>query len=243
MSAISDSDVSWIFGVLFSIIASSYFGKIPTGLEYVIVTLLYVLMASLCIPPLKLRLESLIKRKISSFQKVGIILVSLVLAIVIDQAPANYGGSNTQVVNNVPIQEQQSQPEPTQPEEPYTESLTIINNDLTVDKPTEVSIDDGKIKKDKKEINSLLVGLKKDGFIMELHPEVNSVYVHPNGWSRLTHTERETIAKFLARYCKYYCAIGNPKNDSSGIVHIKNGYSGEEMASSSGFGVEINPKY
>jgi hypothetical protein len=86
----------------------------------------------------------------------------------------------------------------------------------------------------KKRIDVAIAKSKRLGFIMSLHPEVNSIYINPMMWAALPYDQKVSILESISDYCQIYCFVKGP------IIHLKNGYSGEELASNSGlFGPKI----
>ena len=76
-----------------------------------------------------------------------------------------------------------------------------------------------------KESLKVLAELKKMKIVYEERPEVNTIYVYPSAWSRMTIGAKEEFSSGMALYCELNCAV------AASVVHIKDMYSGKELAS------------
>ena len=119
--------------------------------------------------------------------------------------------------------------QPTVSEEPVIaptqEESAVTPDSSEVEAPTEPQQTDSEHKPTvpKTKVDEFIRMMKKIGFIMELRPETQTVLVNPTQWASYTYSEKENIVLILTNYSQYYCTIG-------GVIHVKDGYSGEEVA-------------
>lgn len=133
------------------------------------------------------------------------------------------------------------EPEPTSTSDSSPDSTSASSVDTSTapsastdsDIPINEEYDPALEKEDRKQINKGLTELRRLGFIMKLEPRINTIYINPYQWLGLTYDEKEKMLQALSRYCEYYCEVIGP------VVHLKDGYSGEELGSYSPFGAKV----
>jgi hypothetical protein len=85
------------------------------------------------------------------------------------------------------------------------------------------------------DLDKSIAQLKSIGFVMDLRPDENGVFIDPQQWATLTFSQREDTVYLFAAYCQYYCAVKGK------VVYLKDGYSGKSLAEYGIFGPKIEP--